>query len=271
METSPLPMKGCKIKAYARRSEPLSREGSLLCHTYCDTGPHFTRSHPKDRPIQSPLTAHLGMWRIYSTGIKRQHELVNISNGHQIHKSYRKYKSENWAKMDSRTRGGIRCLRGVSIPCWPVRPAISPICRSGQRKDIHYAKNDLTIGMQATRLPLTNWKGGGVFSKLEGVGWGVFSKLDHYRDCKRDCRLINYVPLKNYSLRRAATFRLMLGAQGFWAGRDLYRATPAVTRGLGFPGLIRRTAPFCRALRHTRGCGGSVLTRILTGPHSVAS
>jgi hypothetical protein len=27
----------------------------------------------------------------------------------------------------------------------------------------------------------------------------------------------------------------MLGAQGLGAGRDLYRATPAVTRGLGFP------------------------------------
>jgi hypothetical protein len=33
METSPLPVKGCKISAYARRSEPLSREGSLSCHT----------------------------------------------------------------------------------------------------------------------------------------------------------------------------------------------------------------------------------------------
>jgi hypothetical protein len=57
----------------------------------------------------------------------------------------------------------------------------------------------------------------------------------------------------------------MLGAQCLWAGRDLYRATPAVTRGLGFSGLIRRTAPFSRRLQHTRGCGGSILTRILMG------
>jgi hypothetical protein len=57
----------------------------------------------------------------------------------------------------------------------------------------------------------------------------------------------------------------MLGAQGLWAGRDLYCATPAVTRDLGFSGLIRRTAPFSSLLRHTRGCGGSILTRILTG------
>jgi hypothetical protein len=82
-----------------------------------------------------------------------------------------------------------------------------------------------------------------------------------------------YVPLKNFSLicrrhhcpRRAAKFRPMLGAQGLWAGKDLYRATPAVTRDLGFSGLIRRTAPFSRLLRHTRGCRGSILTRILTG------
>jgi hypothetical protein len=29
-------------------------------------GPRFFRSHPKNRPIQSPLTTHKGMWRIYS-------------------------------------------------------------------------------------------------------------------------------------------------------------------------------------------------------------
>jgi hypothetical protein len=82
-----------------------------------------------------------------------------------------------------------------------------------------------------------------------------------------------YVPLKIISLiwrrhhcrGRAAKFRPMLGAQGLWAGRDLYRATPAVTRDLGFCGLIRRTAPFSCLLQHTRGCGGSILTRIFTG------
>jgi hypothetical protein len=37
IETSPLPVKGLKIWAYARRSGPLSREGSLSCHTYCDS------------------------------------------------------------------------------------------------------------------------------------------------------------------------------------------------------------------------------------------
>jgi hypothetical protein len=45
---------------------PLSREGSLSCHACCDTGPRFFRSHPKDRPIQSPLTTRMGMLGIYS-------------------------------------------------------------------------------------------------------------------------------------------------------------------------------------------------------------
>ena len=43
------------------------------------------------------------------------------------------------------------------------------------------------------------------------------------------------------------------------------RATPAVAWGPVFSCLIRRTAPFSRLLRQTRGCGGSILTRILTG------
>jgi hypothetical protein len=75
-----------------------------------------------------------------------------------------------------------------------------------------------------------------------------------------------YVPLKNFSFTwrhhhyrwRAAKFMSMLGAQGLWAGRDLYRATPAVTRYPGFSGLIRKTAPISRLLRHTWRCGGSI-------------
>jgi hypothetical protein len=33
----------------------------------------------------------------------------------------------------------------------------------------------------------------------------------------------------------------MLGAQGLWAGRDLYHATPTAKRDLGLYGLIRKT------------------------------
>ena len=39
--------------------------------------------------------------------------------------------------------------------------------------------------------------------------------------------------------------RPLLGTNDLLVGRDLYRATPAFTRGLGFCGLIGRTAPIC--------------------------
>jgi hypothetical protein len=41
-----------------------------------------------------------------------------------------------------------------------------------------------------------------------------------------------------------AKFRHLVGAQGLWAGRDLYRSTPAVKWDLHFPGLILRTVWF---------------------------
>jgi hypothetical protein len=61
----------------------------------------------------------------------------------------------------------------------------------------------------------------------------------------------------------------MHGAWGFWAGRDLYRATPAVKLGLGFMGLIRRIAPISRLLRNIKGYRGPILTQILMGPPTV--
>jgi hypothetical protein len=102
---------------------------------------------------------------------------------------------------------------------------------------------------------------------------GLIKSLVQWFETKSLLIILFYFPLKNISLIwrhhhcrwRAAKFRPMLGSKGLWVGRDLYRATPAVTRGLGFSGLIRRTAPFSRLLRHTRGCGGCILTWILTG------
>jgi hypothetical protein len=52
-----------------------------------------------------------------------------------------------------------------------------------------------------------------------------------------------FVPLKNFSLLlrrhhyqwKAEIFRRMIGAQSLWTGRNIYHATHAVTRGLGFP------------------------------------
>jgi hypothetical protein len=59
----------------------------------------------------------------------------------------------------------------------------------------------------------------------------------------------------------------MLCAQGLWAGRYLYRATPTMTLDLGFSGLIWRTSPFSRLLRHAWGSVGPFQTRILTGQY----
>jgi hypothetical protein len=65
--------------------------------------------------------------------------------------------------------------------------------------------------------------------------------------------------LKKCSCRlMAAYFMPIPGAQGLWVGRAVYRATPAVTRALGFSCLNRRIAPFSRLLQYTRGCGGPI-------------
>jgi hypothetical protein len=85
-----------------------------------------------------------------------------------------------------------------------------------------------------------------------------------------DWLFLIYVSLKNLSLVwrrhhyrwRTANFRPMLGAWGLWAGRDLHRATPAVTRDIGFSGLIRRTAPFSRLFRIISLLHSSILRRI---------
>jgi hypothetical protein len=123
------------------------------------------------------------------------------------------------------------------------------------------------------------WNGSKIYKQIERKAYFLLSQFMSITQFLVNARgwlidyLLFYVPLKNisfiwrrhHSRWRASTFRPMLGAQGLWAERDLYRATPVVTRDLGFFGLIRRTAPFSRLLRHSRGCGGSILTRILTG------
>jgi hypothetical protein len=86
IETSPLPVKGCKSSIYARRSVPLSREGSLSYHTCCLGFSGFIRSTApfcrllctqgdvenlfkpgsSQAPIQSPLMTHKWILRTYS-------------------------------------------------------------------------------------------------------------------------------------------------------------------------------------------------------------
>jgi hypothetical protein len=61
---SQLSVKG-QIQACARHSGPLRRGIFIVPHRLWQ-GPWFFQSHRKDRPIQSPLTTHKGMWRTYS-------------------------------------------------------------------------------------------------------------------------------------------------------------------------------------------------------------
>ena len=62
IETSSLLAKSCKIKAFPLWLWPLRRFGSLSCLTCYDTGPRFTRSHPKDHLDSLPLTTTRGYW-----------------------------------------------------------------------------------------------------------------------------------------------------------------------------------------------------------------
>jgi hypothetical protein len=62
------------------------------------------------------------------------HEMTKITISNQSRKSKTKYKSENGRTRTSKyIRGGIRCHGGVSIPCWPVTPAVNPISTFDRR------------------------------------------------------------------------------------------------------------------------------------------
>ena len=63
METSPLPVKGCKLwpTMYAQHSWLLSSKGSLACHIFCDTGLPFKMVISED-PWDSHLLPSLWQW-----------------------------------------------------------------------------------------------------------------------------------------------------------------------------------------------------------------
>ena len=52
---------GLQILTYARHSWPLSSEGSLACHTYCDTGHPFIMVISED-PSNSHLLPSVWQW-----------------------------------------------------------------------------------------------------------------------------------------------------------------------------------------------------------------
>ena len=87
METSPLP--GCKFFTYARHLWPLRSEGSLTCHTYCDTGNPFIMNISED-PWHSLLMPsvwrwschYLFLWLRSSAAGVRTHNLPPVSYTH---------------------------------------------------------------------------------------------------------------------------------------------------------------------------------------------
>ena len=74
--------------------------------------------------------------------------------------------------------------------------------------------------------------GGGVVCCL----WSRLKKLHSYR-------------VFTITVKGAKFNRPLLGAEGFWAGRNLYRVTPAGTRGSGFCA----SPQFSRIVRQPRG------------------
>jgi hypothetical protein len=55
------------------------------------------------------------------------------TNSHLSHKPCGKYKSRmGQTRTSGYTKGGIKCLSGVSIPCRPVTPVVSPIFKSAK-------------------------------------------------------------------------------------------------------------------------------------------
>jgi hypothetical protein len=154
----------------------------------------FSDLNPKDRPFLSPLTTHMGLWRIYS------------------------------------------------YPDPPVVLYNSLFVLYNPKPFIQKCKKKIKIHNCVVNLSF----------KLFCI-WDI---VDY---------LLLYVPLKNSSLIwrrhhcrwRAVSFAL----RAFdWAGRNLYRVKPAVTRDLDFSALL--------LARHTRECVGSILTRILKGVYA---
>jgi hypothetical protein len=80
----------------------------------------------------------------------------------------------------------------------------------------------------------------------------------------RICHLYGDITIADEGLQN---FGLCSALRAFEQGWIFIVPYLLVHRALGFSGLIRKTAPFSRLLRHTRGCGGPgpILTWILIG------
>ena len=79
----------------------------------------------------------------------------------------------------------------------------------------------------------------------------LFYKCDHcIAHCGRKYGVFTKFPIRK---ERSLVIMAEHSAYGRWSGRALCRATPTVTRGLGFWGLARRIAPLSRFTQHARG------------------
>jgi hypothetical protein len=84
-------------------------------------------------------------------------------------------------------------------------------------------------------------------------------------------RFFSLIWRRHHCRWRAAKYSLCLALRTFEQGWIFIVPHLLWHEASVFSGLIRRTAPFSRLLRHTRGCEGYILTWILTGPLLVAS
>jgi hypothetical protein len=93
--------------------------------------------------------------------------------------------------------------------------------------------------------------------------WRLFDWLIIYgfTSCSRIFQLYEHVTIADEGLQNLG---LCLALRAF-EQRGIFIVPLLLWQGPRFSGIIRRTAPFSRLLPHTRGCGRSILTRILTG------
>ena len=113
---------------------------------------------------------------------------------------------------------------------------------------------------KTTLLNVISSKHRSKFTAIHGQSWRLNSYVLSGMG-KKSINQLFYGPLENIWLIsrrhhcrwRGCKFRTVLGTQGLWAWRDLFGVTPAVTRGLGFSGLIRRTVPIQSPLTTHKG------------------
>jgi hypothetical protein len=121
-------------------------------------------------------------------------------------------------RIPGNTRGGIRCRGGLSIPCRPVTPAVSPVSWSWMR---NYSLSKIGVPIQSNYCYETCQRD---CRNPCNVNLFVSSLLDSITDRIQNSWAIHtpYAEWRcHHCLWRAAKFRPILSAEDLWAGRDL--------------------------------------------------